>query len=479
LIFFLAARNVIRNWRKSLVVLLLFLAVNSLFFLGNSILEQSNRGLKETFIENFTGDLVVKSRSETDFGIFGANTPSIGEYFSIPVLKDYDSLLEVVEFSPYIRKNVSQVSGAASMKIAGRSYNVPLFGVEGDDYFSFFDSLELIEGELITTGEEGILLTVSRIDQIERETGTRPEPGDPVLLTMVGRTGFKIREVPLKGIFSYKNSNESMDQILLVDVQTLRALNSITLASEREALSEDDLFSGSIDDLFSVSDVEGEESRDFSAESVLDLLNQTADEESGDLIGGGWNFILLDVKEGVSDRKVMEELNRAFNAEGLDVEVVNWRDAAGMTAALVSLLQIFFNGGFLLVLVAGVIAIVNILVISIFERTGEIGTLRAIGASKSYITLLFFLENMILALTAAFLSLLFSYVIFQLINRAGVPINNSLMISLLGMKQIHVTFMPSVALISVLTSILTGVLSIYFPLSLAVKIEPAAAVSRT
>ncbi len=58
---------------------------------------------------------------------------------------------------------------------------------------------------------------------------------------------------------------------------------------------------------------------------------------------------------------------------------------SGFTAYMVFLLKIVYNGGLLLIMISGLIAIINTLIISVFERTNEIGTMRAFGAAGNYI----------------------------------------------------------------------------------------------
>lgn len=138
-------------------------------------------------------------------------------------------------------------------------------------------------------------------------------------------------------------------------------------------------------------------------------------------------------------------------------------------------MQVMYNGGFILVVVAGIIAIVNILIISIFERTGEIGTLRAIGATKNYIRGMIYLETLVLSIIAGFLAIITGKIVINIINNASLMINNNLIASLLGERTLNVSFIPLVAVISLVTSVLLGFLSSIFPVRMALGIEPVTA----
>ena len=202
-------RNITRNRKNSSTILVLLVVIITLFLIGNTVLMEMDRGLHTTYAENYTGDVVIKADSDIPFGIFGADNPSIDDYFPIPVIKDYEKIVKILGETPSVASFVPQVSGIALMDIYGRRYKVP---------------------------------------------------GGPVLLTMFGNTGFKIREVPLKGIYSYRNTNTVMDKIVLVDAQTLRALNSITLASYKDSPNQEETLSpDSIDSLFNGSDGSSED----------------------------------------------------------------------------------------------------------------------------------------------------------------------------------------------------------------------------
>jgi ABC-type antimicrobial peptide transport system permease subunit len=443
------------------------------------MLKQTDSGLKTSFVNNYTADLVVKAQSKTPFGLFGANTPAIGEYFSIPVLQNINKVQSLIENTGLFETYQLLISGAALMELPGYKSKTLLFGISGSEYLDFFNGIEIVEGHMFSSGEEGLFMTEGQLKKIETQTGKRPVPGDPVLLTTAGNNGFKIREIPLHGIYTYENGSTLLEDLVLVDAQTLRALNSITLASSVDPISTDDLFSvDSIDSLFGSDDIQAGVDDSFSSDSVLDLLSLSSLSQSGELSGGGWNFILLRLKRGVSEKKALKVLNREFSEAGLQVEVVNWRDAAGLSALLVLLLQILYNGGFQLVVVAGVIAIVNILIISIHERTGEIGTLRAIGATKNYILTMIFIETIILSFLAGMLAVLLGNFLIRIVNHAGITINNGLIRSLLGSSILEISFLPSIAALSLFVSVFLGCISTIFPVKMALAIEPVTAVGK-
>ncbi|MDR0719297.1 MAG: ABC transporter permease, partial [Treponema sp.] len=411
MIWLMALRNIVRNKKNSLVVIALVMVITFLFFIGNTLIGRSEQGLRESFIESITADVVIQKSGDVTMNLFGANTPVIDEFFTIPVLPAYDLVMEAASAQRGVAGLSSQVSGKALLDFAGIREPVLLAGVDADSYFSLFEGIHLEEGRFLEAGEYGAMITGDRVDRIAELTGIRPAPGAPLLFTTVGDTGFKIREVPLRGIYRYRNPGQFMNEIILTDPETVRVLSSIQTASPVFEADEGDmdLLMLSLDDLFAESPgfeggaydpgVEPDSLGEFSAvalDSFLRGAEQVSDPPPA--LGGDWNFILLRLDRGVSPARVMAELNERLTPLG--AVAVNWRIAAGISAILVLLLQTLFNAGVFLVSVAGIIAAVNILLISVFKRSREIGTLRAIGAGDGYIRSLILTENIILAFAA-------------------------------------------------------------------------------
>jgi len=198
--------------------------------------------------------------------------------------------------------------------------------------------------------------------------------------------------------------------------------------------------------------------------------------ESGGETGGDWNFILLRLERGRSAAAFISSLNQRL--EPFNVMAVNWRIAAGVSAIMMLLIQTLYNAGIFLVSVAGIITVINILLIAVFRRTREIGTLRAIGASDAYIRSLILSENLIIALFAGFAGVFGGFVFLRWVNSLNFRIPNELLASILGGPVLQIDFLPGLAVFSFFIAVVLALIASVYPVEAAVRIEPMAAVRR-
>ena len=481
MVFFLALRNIARNKKNNFIVALLLALITFLLFIGNSILEKVDKGLHEAYVESLTGDVVIEKAGDITMNLFGANTPVIDNYFTIPVLPAHDTVAELVSGVKGVAGITSQVSGQAVMSLLNVDEPALLCGVDAGSYFSLFPGIILHEGEYLRPGEYGAMITQERAQRIEKKSGQRLSIGMPLLLTSGGSMGFKIREVPLVGIFSYINPGQFMNEIVIIDPQTVRVLNSIQVASFADVQTGESslgLLNADPDDIFNEDFASGHETdgTSFSADSLQNYLRETRTEDRGKETGGDWNFIVVRLDKGISADPFISSLNKKIGSYGLTA--VNWRIASGSSAILPLLIQILFNFGIFLVSVAGVIAAINIILISVFRRTREIGTLRAIGASDTYIRSLIFSENFGISLIAGFAGVSGGFLFLRWVNYLNFHIRNELISSLLGGSVLKVDFIPQVAVISFIVAVLLGLAASVYPVEAAVRIQPIVAVRR-
>lgn len=122
-----------------------------------------------------------------------------------------------------------------------------------------------------------------------------------------------------------------------------------------------------------------------------------------------------------------------------------------------------------LALLVASLGIVNTMIMSIYERTREIGTLKAIGASRGDIRLMFMIEAGMIGLMGGVigiisgwgLGLLLNRVILWYIEREQLPIRGDFFV---------VT--PNLALISLLFATLIGVIAGLYPANRAARLDP-------
>ncbi|WP_461256973.1 ABC transporter permease [Treponema sp. R80B11-R83G3] len=486
MVLYLAIRNIIRNKKNNIIIILLIAFITFIFFIGNSVIGMIDRGIRQAYIESLTGDVVLEKTSDITMNLFSANAPVISDYYNLPVLPAYNLVMETIAAEPKIDKITNQVSGKAFLDLMNVREPVLLCGIDAESYFSLFTGIILKEGRFLGAGEFGAMITEDRAQRIKMYSGQRPSIGTPLLLTSGGAMGFKIREVPLVGIYEYKNPGQFMNEIIIIDPQTVRVLNSIQVAGSynkdgyintEAGKSSTRLLTVDPDDIFSEAFATNEESEEeqFSAEVLENYLRESKTETVQET-GGDWNFIILRLKKGVSAGAFISSINKKIQPFG--ITAVNWRVAAGNSAILSLLVQVLFNSGIFLVCVAGVITVINILLITVFRRTREIGTLRAIGASDAYIRSLVFSENLIITLIAAFAGLLGGILFLLWINSLGINISNELIVSLFGGRILKLEVIPQITVVSFFMAVLFSLAASLYPVEVTVRIEPIVAVQR-
>ena len=481
----IAIRNLREHKSKTLIIGIIIALGIMIMLLGNSLMETAARGVKRSFIDNYTGHVMISAKSEDALSLFGAQGPQTGNQ-EIPRIPQYERVYEQATSLPEVRRAASQVSGFGlfSFDEKGNQFGI-LFGIEPDSYRSMFpQSITVTSGRYLESGEEGILLNESKIEEIEEEIGIRLSPGDSVLVSGIGRMGFRIRELPIRGIFRFQQDVQGLDQINFIDVQSLRALLGMVVASASQAnlrpeetgfLEVEDPEEALFED--AIVTTPESESEDFTEESLMEILGERKEGSyAAQIDRGAWHFILLQLEDEHQLKPVIAQLNDWFAAEGIEAQAVDWKAASGGFGSIADTLQIVFNVLILIIAVVAVIIIMNTLVISVIERTGEIGTMRALGAQKRTVRRMFVFETLSISFVFGLIGLALGAIVIGILNLTGVAAPNQFFQILFGGEVLHPSLPLSSLLYALAVILAIGAVASLYPVAVALKIQPVQAI---
>jgi len=478
----IAIRNLTQHKVKSLIVGALITLGITLTFIGNSLFESASEGVKRGYSENFTGDIMIQGTSDKKFSLFGSEDFGFGGVGEpTPVIQKYDQVLETIRALPQMKAFTSQVAGFAilNLEARGQAFNL-LFGIEPESYFETFQSIKILEGRMLANGENGIMMSRKRLNQIAKDNKAVLKLGDEILLNAFSDKGVKVRAVPLVGIYEYIVPTQALEVVSFVDVQTMRSLNAMTVGSKDEVKVDDStqaLLDMGSDDFF------GEEStvgtgKTAGAVNLDGILGDKSIRNTLQTIdNGSWHNLLVRLQPDSDVNGTLAALNKTFAANELPVKAVGWKEAAGTTAALTDVAQIIFNIVIIILAVVAVIIIINTLVISVMERTSEIGTMRALGAQKPFIRELFIAETILLAGFFGLIGIIIGSLAVVGINIVGIKIDNDFLQVLFGSTNLKPNLSLNQMLLSLGYTFFIGMVSWIYPVSIALKVSPLKAIA--
>lgn len=486
MIWAIAIRNLWQHKTKTLIIGVLVTVGIMITFAGNSFIDSMIRNISTIFTEYYTGDILITSSETLGAGVFGAQSDDIFGPPMIPVIKDFDLVMEKVDALPGVKAVTRQLSGYAiyNLNDVGMDYSL-FFGVEPETYFTAMSGIQLIEGRLLKPGEEGMILEYDTWKMFKEQKNLEIKIGDTLQLNNFGTGGFKIREVPVVGIFKFPQGNDRLWPMSFIDAKTLRYLlgkaggtaEKVEVSKEATALLDADF-----DSLFAEDSTTTVASNKGSvnAGNVFDILGGTKAAIPASVSAASdlsWHFIVIRTEKGQDPGELITRLNREFEEEGMMVRAQNWWPSASPDSLIFSGIQILFNVAIFILAFVAIIIIMNTMVVSVMERTSEIGTMRALGAQKSFVTKMFIAETAFITLTFGTLGLILGALIICLLNVVGIPTDNDALRYLGGGGVLRPTLGMKPFVISLILMGIIALFSWIYPVKIALKVSPLKAIA--
>jgi putative ABC transport system permease protein len=206
------------------------------------------------------------------------------------------------------------------------------------------------------------------------------------------------------------------------------------------------------------------------------LLGDTSSRERLNMADtGAWHSILIRLDDPLSTKATVAALNAWFAAEGITAAAGDWQKAAGPYAQSVDVLRIVFTVAIVILAVVAIIIIMNTMVVSIIERTSEIGTMRALGAGRGFVRRLFVAETVTLSLVFGVAGIGLAYIASAIINGIGFEASNPFLEILFGGRILKTIVDPFALVWSLAVIVVVGLVAHFYPVSVALRIQPVRA----
>jgi ABC-type lipoprotein release transport system permease subunit len=317
-------------------------------------------------------------------------------------------------------------------------------------------------------------------------------PGETITLRAYTRSGY-VKSLPLKvyGVYSFAGLEDSdlAGQTSIIDLVSFRELyGKMTEASQQELAEmrsqvgiKDVEAANAEEALFGESSQAQIETRSLEAksrpvEAVIDVKPIIPDRFDLDEVTRGLALnAAIKLKDPSRLSETQAELAQAFKDKGLGVRVVDWQQASGIVGQMVNIMRL------VLVLALGVIGLVtlviinNSIIVGTLNRIREIGTMRAIGAQKSFVVGLFLGETCVTGLIGSILGAILGAGVLVLLSQVGIPAVNDVVSFLFSGPRLYPRIRWDIIISTPFLITLVATLSSIYAARLAARVQPAEA----
>ncbi len=502
--FTIAVRNLLRHKGKSLVIGAILFMGALIMTLGNAVISGMNRGLSENIVERFTGHVVVISEAQEN-----ANILFIPMGKDIALIKDFAKVQKVLSEQTYLASFLPAARGFSFVLTEEGDVDFAmLLGVDFPEYNKIFrENVKLVEGKLLDKHERGMLISQNRRVRFFNDQNIWVKPvGFPLdeknfsdevkkyrekmivkdSLVLMGASGDSTASdvrTDIKGIMRYEFLDDYWKFFNILDLETFReCFQWVTNADAAANVTKDtkNLIAReeNFDALFNETTVVTSKTGKAEITASLKKLRDKSAVQKPHTDAGAYNVVFVKLKDSAAIEQRVKDLNAALKSAGAPARAVTWQQAIGQLGDMAGIIRGALTGFVFFIFFVAVIIIMNTLSMAALERTAELGMMRAVGAPKRFVTVMFLIETASLAVIFGGLGILVGAVSVPVLKAMHITADNNILQLLFGGK----TFAPYLGVADVMAGVIelvlvTGFASVY-PIVVAQRITPLDAISR-
>ncbi|EFW38386.1 ABC transporter permease [Treponema phagedenis] len=499
----IAIKNLFANKAKTIILMSLIGLGSFFIILGLGLLNFGLGHLKEICISDFSGDILIvgNDNPKIQANLTGATVKS-GISTSMPktpYLPEPKKIISFLEETGEVQQLTTTTVSSFIMvepkiskteKDTADSSNrifIIVLGITPEPYKKMFDTIKITDGKYPDAQDKQFFLMPNKIKtEIEKKQKISLKVGDLVTATsFLANAKTKTIDLTISGFFDYAHPDAPITEIAYTDVDSSRQLSGMIMGAKvanqiPESMdislaqkSEDELFSAG-NDMFTTVNTE----KKLTQSDVENILGDTSLRDSLNLSDTeAWNHIAVKLKHPAKTTDMIQKLNKHFDAENIPAIAIPWDIAMANYTAGIQTTQVLFTSVLILLSVIVLIVIMNTLVVSIMERTGEIGTMRALGAKRSYIRTLFYTESAFMALVASAVGAAFAIITGIILNSLAIRFGDILAL-FFGSYKVGVIISVSSVLSTVFAILLASLIAGMYPIRVALKISPLEAMNK-
>jgi len=163
---------------------------------------------------------------------------------------------------------------------------------------------------------------------------------------------------------------------------------------------------------------------------------------------------------------------------GFGLSVIDWRQASGLVGQFLGVVWIVLFTAILIIFLVALVIINNSMVMATLDRTREIGTMRAIGAQRSYVLKMFLIESTVLGVGFGLLGTLLGSMLIVFLGQVGIPAVSDELYFLFAGSHLYPVLLPGHLVAAFVVVFLVSLASTLYPARLAARIQPVKAMGK-